>query len=1110
MAGTEGLSLGSAIVEIGGDLTPLLAAFEAARKERDAFDRSMAQGSSGLLTLTRATEGASAALDKEAKSTKATAAEATTAASSVERLNKVNTESAAASAKASAAMETEAQKAERISKMVDASIASLQERNRLATARPPGFSYPTTDQGIDSAGQMAQLKQTKVGGIVDAGAVAAGTKSLEDQAKASDDLVKRADKLLSSVDKEYASEAKWAKILQEATALEAADAITQKELTKVKEAAAAAQGALGAKTKISSTATREFLVLAREGGRGDITRMAGSASLLASNLGLIEAAGVPLLATIGSIVTATGVLGVAMLKGSDDATQFANSLALGGNYAGLTASSYYAMAKAIEDAAGGSVAANEKLISSLAATNDFTSGEINSLVMSAQTLSKATGQSADDIVADFSKMAEGPTAYAEAFQKAHQNIISPTQLQAIRDLEARGDKESAIAKLIEDLSDGVARNAVQNGNIIYRAWEHAKDGISDFWGWLKRATSGTETTAEQLASIDARIARIQSDAGAMNRGETSLLPQLEAQRDALQKKATAEQKAADAQAAAAQQTARTNSGLKDLHGSYSTLIDDSTRFSNDTAKLKATLAAAAGLPKTFDAAKASVGELQAQIAKSGTTDPLVLNLSKNLPAAIDKLKKQDLPAEFHAETKAANEAASAAKKLANEQARLEERRQQAISNARDEADLLAAELPLYRDQTKSLDDINRAKEIETALQHAKLSADSAEGRQLADLIGKVHDYNKAIDDETKKRQTILGLQSKDEGLKNEIAVLGQSGGALAAAQAKTDALTQAQKDHIKLTPDFVAAIDKWSQAIGKDTDALDKGKFLDDLNQGFRQTTKDIQDQIAVLGMGREAAAAFTKEQELLNEAAQKHIQLTPQEISAIHLQAQAYGQEEDALARVNQAQQRNQFINDQLESSLEDVLFNSKSLTSSLLDMAKAFSKAALEAALFGNGPLAGLFGGGGGKSGGGLGGILGGLLSGLAGGGAGGGGGGGLGGVLGSGFDVGGIDTGISFDPTVLHSGTRDAGPFAGPRRSVPAANFIGAPRFHFGLAPDEFPAILQKGEGVTSKAENQRGGRPSARGGVTMNIYPRDYDSFRGSQRQIARKTREALQK
>jgi len=44
------------------------------------------------------------------------------------------------------------------------------------------------------------------------------------------------------------------------------------------------------------------------------------------------------------------------------------------------------------------------------------------------------------------------------------------------------------------------------------------------------------------------------------------------------------------------------------------------------------------------------------------------------------------------------------------------------------------------------------------------------------------------------------------------------------------------------------------------------------------------------------------------------------------------------------------------------------------------------------------------------------------------------------------------------------------AGTHMTVPAGMFIGAPRLHDGLASDEFPAILQKGEIVLPKGFGQ----------------------------------------
>jgi hypothetical protein len=79
------------------------------------------------------------------------------------------------------------------------------------------------------------------------------------------------------------------------------------------------------------------------------------------------------------------------------------------------------------------------------------------------------------------------------------------------------------------------------------------------------------------------------------------------------------------------------------------------------------------------------------------------------------------------------------------------------------------------------------------------------------------------------------------------------------------------------------------------------------------------------------------------------------------------------------------------------------------------------------------------------------------------------------------------------------------------VPALAFAGAPRMHGGgwaggwpgLAPDEVPAILQRGERVLSRGEVAAG---KSRGSglepvVTVTINARDAESFRQSRTQVA---------
>jgi hypothetical protein len=56
-------------------------------------------------------------------------------------------------------------------------------------------------------------------------------------------------------------------------------------------------------------------------------------------------------------------------------------------------------------------------------------------------------------------------------------------------------------------------------------------------------------------------------------------------------------------------------------------------------------------------------------------------------------------------------------------------------------------------------------------------------------------------------------------------------------------------------------------------------------------------------------------------------------------------------------------------------------------------------------------------------------------------------------------------SFIGDFMHGGGVVGGP--SPKKRVPASLFLGAPRLHGGLAPDEFPAILQRGETVIPKS-------------------------------------------
>jgi hypothetical protein len=114
---------------------------------------------------------------------------------------------------------------------------------------------------------------------------------------------------------------------------------------------------------------------------------------------------------------------------------------------------------------------------------------------------------------------------------------------------------------------------------------------------------------------------------------------------------------------------------------------------------------------------------------------------------------------------------------------------------------------------------------------------------------------------------------------------------------------------------------------------------------------------------------------------------------------------------------------------------------------------------------------------------------------------------GVFGEG-GISGIFSGIgSFIAGLFHEGGV-VGESVVPQRRVPALAFAGAPRLHNGwFRPDEYPAILQRGEIVVPKREARRGFGSM---NVTINITTPDADSFRASQSQIAASMARTLQR
>jgi lambda family phage tail tape measure protein len=346
---------------------------------------------------------------------------------------------------------------------------------------------------------------------------------------------------------------------------------------------------------------------------------------------------------------------------------------------------------------------------------------------------------------------------------------------------------------------------------------------------------------------------------------------------------------------------------------------------------------------------------------------------------------------------------------------------------------------------------------------------------------------KILKESAERRQQIVALNGGDENTdaaKKALAALNSSTRAKLADAAKNQkedpdvkrrdsAINEINKGILQTKPSFdvaKAALDDWKARIIDDLGGATEAnqKYIDLIEQIYTVKLKDIYNKSlldsskwedgAIRGLRRyadEATNAAKNAEELFTGAAHK------------------------------------------VEDTLVDMVSSGEFSVKKIGDLIQSLEQDILRSFLRENvtGPIAK-----------GLGDLLGGGSSGSS------GGGGGLSGFFGNLFGGGSSSSssgGGGFFSSIFSSFFHQGGVVGeslATRREMPAHLFHNAPRFHSGLMPDEFPAILQKGETVIPKGK----GRSMGGMNVTFNVNTPNAQSFMDSQGQVMAKMAGSLQR
>ena len=276
---------------------------------------------------------------------------------------------------------------------------------------------------------------------------------------------------------------------------------------------AVAMAAHGAGTDRASGATagftRELLVLGHELSQGNYKRFGGSLIVLAEYSGAATRAMSALVGPIGVVVGMMALVGYEAIHGALEQDKFNKALITTGNYAGLTADRFNAMAAAAAKASHATIGESSGALLAAAGTGRFGPEQLESITRAALLTSRATGQTAEEVVKDFATMGDGVAKWALEHNKS-MHFMDSTLYDHIRRLEETGKAEEAM-QLVVNAWTNHNKPVIENLGYLATAWDAVTGAISGamhaLQNWGKTETGGAKLLAQrkELAALEENL-----------------------------------------------------------------------------------------------------------------------------------------------------------------------------------------------------------------------------------------------------------------------------------------------------------------------------------------------------------------------------------------------------------------------------------------------------------------------------------------------------------------------------------------------------------------------------------------------------------------------------
>lgn len=211
--------------------------------------------------------------------------------------------------------------------------------------------------------------------------------------------------------------------------------------------------------------------------------------------------------TVGRVV-ALGMAGgiaafaSAAFEGWQQSNRLRDSIALTGNAAGMTEDRFNALTRAIADSSTATIGSAREITQALVSTGRFGGAAIDSAARAATLLQRATGNAADDIVRDFSRMSQGVAKWAQETNERY-HFLDVATFKLIQKQEKLGNTQEAMRIAFEAFAKPLQQQQ-ENLGMLERAWNAVGKAASEAWDRML-AVGRAETIDQQIAKVQKLI-----------------------------------------------------------------------------------------------------------------------------------------------------------------------------------------------------------------------------------------------------------------------------------------------------------------------------------------------------------------------------------------------------------------------------------------------------------------------------------------------------------------------------------------------------------------------------------------------------------------------------